>query len=591
MRFLVKTDQQHKYYLCENPDEIIIASKTEEVIPAIQRIEDMQKQGYYLAGWISYEAATAFDSRHQVLSNNDFPLVLMMASKNIKEVYLKDLKAYERSHICHSLEPHINQEEYEESCSKVLDYIYEGDIYQANYSFRCDAKLNCHPFEMFQKLENEHPVPYSIYVETDDWQIISQSPELFLEKRHQKITSKPMKGTIKRELTYEADEQNRQALSEDRKSQAENVMIVDLMRNDISRICKLDSVKVPELFTSTRYHSLHQLTSTVVGELKDDIGLVEILKATFPAGSITGAPKIRSMEIISELEKDGRRLYTGSAGIFLPGGDFILNVCIRTLLCQSEKALLGIGSGIVADSAKTLEWEECLLKSRFLNPKRRHTEVFETMLWNGHLQYFEDHINRLENTCEYFLIPFDRTEVLKLLNEKLFELDTKDLHRVRLAIKIDGTIDLKIIPLDFAGWEKEPLKLVISSEKTDSESPYQYHKTDNRELYNSEYKKALEAGFDEALFLNEKEELSEGAITNIFIQKDDKWFTPPISSGILNGTWRKNLIPALNAEEKDLTLNDLKTADDIIIGNSVKMRGQVGSIEFDGKTVWKLKEQ
>ena len=591
MRFLVKTDQQHKYYLCENPDEIIIASKTEEVIPAIERIQKMQKQGYYLAGWISYEAATAFDSRHEVLTSNDFPLVLMMASKNIKEVYLKDLKDYHRSHICHSLEPHINQEEYEESCSKVLDFIYEGDIYQANYSFRCDAKLNCHPFEMFQKLENEHPVPYSIYVETDEWQIISQSPELFLEKRHQTISSKPMKGTLKRELTYEADEQNRQALSEDRKSQAENVMIVDLMRNDLSRICKLGSVKVPELFTSTRYHSLHQLTSTVVGELKDNVGLVDILKATFPAGSITGAPKIRSMEIISELEKDGRRLYTGSAGIFLPGGDFILNVCIRTLLCQSEKALLGIGSGIVADSAKTLEWEECLLKSRFLNPKRRHTEVFETMLWNGHLHYFEDHINRLQNSCEYFLIPFNRKEVMEKLNKTLFELNTKKLHRVRLAIKIDGSIELKIIPLDFPGWKKEPLKILISSEQTDSKSPYQYHKTDNRELYNSEFKKAQKAGYDEVIFFNENNELSEGAISNIFIQKDDKWFSPPISSGILNGTWRKNLIPALEAEEKTITMDDLKSAEDIIIGNSVKMRGQVGLIQLGNEIVWEMKEK
>ncbi|MCM8542051.1 MAG: bifunctional anthranilate synthase component I family protein/class IV aminotransferase, partial [Lentisphaeraceae bacterium] len=445
---------------------------------------------------------------------------------------------------------------------------------------------NCHPYEMFQKLENEHPVPYSIYVETDEWQIISQSPELFLEKRQQQISSIPMKGTVKRELTFSADEQSRQALSQDRKSQAENVMIVDLMRNDLSRICNLDTVKVPELFTSTRYHSLHQLTSKVVGELKDDVSLVEILSSTFPAGSITGAPKIRAMEIISELEKDGRRLYTGSAGIFLPGGDFILNVCIRTLLCQNEKALLGIGSGIVADSAKTLEWEECLLKSRFLNPKRRHTEAFETMLWNGHIHYFEDHINRLQDTCEYFLIPFDRTEVLGTLNKSLYELKTKEAHRVRLAVKLDGTIDLKIFPLDYTGWDKKALKLKISTRKTNSTSPYQYHKTDYREHYNSEYKQAVEEGFDEVIFFNDKDNLSEGAITNIFICKDKKWFTPPIDAGILNGTWRKNLMAPLNAEERTLTLENLKNADDIIIGNSVKMRGQTGKVLKGSHIVW-----
>ena len=586
MKFLVKADQQYKYYLCEDPDEVITAKSTEEVIPAINKIEEMQQAGYYLAGWISYEAASAFDPRHKVIESGDFPLVFMLAAKNIKEVYLKDLKDYERSHICHSLKPHITQSEYEDSCSKVLNYIYEGDIYQANYSFRCDAKLNCHPYEMFQKLENEHPVPYSIYVETDEWQIISQSPELFLEKRWNKLSSKPMKGTIKRELTYSADEKNRQALSEDKKSQAENVMIVDLMRNDISRICQLDSVKVPELFTSTRYHSLHQLTSTVEGTLKDDISLLDIFKATFPAGSITGAPKIRSMEIISELEKDGRRLYTGSAGIFMPGGDFILNVCIRTLLCQNQSALLGIGSGIVADSAKTLEWEECLLKSRFLNPKRRHTEVFETMLWNGRIHFFEDHINRLQDSCEYFLIPFNREEVLSTLNQTLFDLKSKDLHRIRLAIKIDGSIDLKIVLLTYRGWEKEPLKVKISDIKIDSQDPYQYHKTDHRETYNSEYSMALKEGFDEVIFFNEKGELAEGAITNIFICQDGQWLTPPISAGILNGTWRKNLLDPIEASEKTLTLDDLKNAEDIIIGNSVRMRGQVGKVSTSSDIVW-----
>ena len=589
MKFIVKADQRHKYYVCENPEQVIVAHKVDEVIPAIRKIESMQNEGYFLAGWISYEAATAFDKRHRVLTNNDFPLVLMMASKEVKEINLKDLNGYERSHICHSLSPHINQQEYEESCSKVLDYIFEGDIYQANYSFRCDAKLNCHPFEMFQKLENEHPVPYSIYVETDDWQIISQSPELFLNKSGQKISSMPMKGTAKREFTYADDENSRRKLSEDRKSRAENVMIVDLMRNDISRICKLESVKVPELFRSTRYHSLHQLTSTVEGELKDGINLVDIFKATFPAGSITGAPKIRSMEIISELEKDGRRLYTGSAGIFLPGGDFILNVCIRTLLCQNQDALLGIGSGIVADSAQTLEWEECLLKSRFLNPKRRHTEVFETMLWNGHIHYFEDHINRLQDSCEYFLIPFDRTKVLEKLNESLFNLKSKDFHRVRLAVKIDGSIDLKIARLDCKGWEKEPLKVKLSEKSTDSQSPYQYHKTDYRELYNEEFSQALKEGFDEVIFLNEKGKLSEGAISNIFIQLNGQWYTPPISAGILNGTWRKNLIEVIEATEKPLTLNDLKKADDIIIGNSVRMRGQVGEIYLKKKVIWTKK--
>ncbi len=586
MKFVVKIDQGDQYFICENPEFEIVAGKISEVIPALQKVEALQKQGFYVAGWISYEAATAFDSRQKVLESRDFPLVYFLASKTVKKITLSELKQYERNHICHSLQPHISQNEYEDSCSKVLHYIYEGDIYQANYSFRCDAKLNCHPFAMFQKLENEHPVPYSIYVESPQWQIISQSPELFLKKSGTRLLSQPMKGTASRELTYAADENARQKLRNDQKSQSENVMIVDLMRNDFGKICQLGSVKVPELFISTRYHSLHQLTSLVEGELLPNLSLLEILKATFPAGSVTGAPKIRAMEIIAQLEKDGRRLYTGSAGIFFPDGDFILNVCIRTLVCKNQQALLGIGSGIVADSAQNLEWEECLLKSRFLNPKRRHTEIFETMLWWQHIHYLEEHLIRLEDSCDYFLIPFNRQKILEMLNEKVFDLAPDMPHRLRLAVKLNGEIELKITPLEYRGWKNPQLKIKLSDQIIDSSSPYQYHKTDYRELYNAEYSLAIKEGYDEVIFLNEFGKLAEGAVTNIFLKIESQWITPPISAGILNGTWRQNLLAPLKAKEENLSLVELKTAEEIIIGNSVRMRGEVKEIFFKNQLIW-----
>jgi len=350
---------------------------------------------------------------------------------------------------------------------------------------------------------------------------------------------------------------------------------------------------VPRQFSSQRFHSLHQLVSEVTGQLRQNVKLEDILSATFPAGSITGAPKIRAMEIIEELEADGRKAYTGSVGIFEPGGDFTLNVGIRTLTCHTQsdgvQAELGIGSGVVVNSKQALEWRECLLKSEFLNFRQRHTQVFETVLWQGEFLWLDAHLRRLEQSCQYFLIELDPDEVTIQLQqlEKSF---TSNSYRVRLAINVAGGIDIKSEKKVTTGWGKTRLKVLLSGECVDSDSRYQYHKTDYRPLYDEGYKAAIAAGFDEIIFLNQHGDLAEGAISNVFIRSGSEWQTPPVSAGVLAGIWREHFLAEMQAKEKTINVEALQAADEMMLGNSLRLAGSVGEIWFNDARIWTNKE-
>ncbi|MCM8534229.1 MAG: aminodeoxychorismate synthase component I [Lentisphaeraceae bacterium] len=580
MKFLVKDPTDNKYFYADCCEKVLVANEVREVKTVLGEVEKLQSENYWLAGWVSYEASPAFDVHHKVISSKKrLPLAYFMAVKDVKKLSLVELIEIEAQVPVKEVVPHISKEEYEKACSDVLAYIHDGEIYQANYSFRSHFKLKSSALSFFLNMEKQHPVPYSFFMDTDEWQVISQSPELFLERQGKALLSKPMKGTVKRALDFATDEKLRVELTEDEKSRAENVMIVDLMRNDMSRVCELNSIKVPQLFQADRYASLHQLISTVSGEVRKETSLVDIFDATFPAGSITGAPKIRSMEIIAELEKEGRGLYTGSAGIFKPRKDFTLNVCIRTIVSKDGQAELGIGSGIVADSAQSLEWEECLLKSSFINFRKKHSEVFETMLWEkGEVLYFEEHIQRLKNSCEYFLMSFVESEVRQFIQERTKSCDPARKYRLRLSIGVLGKVILNVVEQTSASEWSEKLRVLLSSETLDSQDVYLYHKTDCRELYNKAFKQAKVDGFDEVLFLNEKGELCEGAISNVFIKVDGKWFTPPTSSGLLPGTWRLAQLVGLDATEKVLYLEDLRQAEQIMIGNSVRLGANVNEV-------------
>ena len=545
--------------LFREPLKRISATTIEEVIPALAELQQLC-QSYYAVGYVSYEAAPAFDGALKV-KKGSWNLLDFYVYETEPEIF----KCTEREvKLAESVQPELSEAHYLSDLKKVLDYIYDGDIYQANYTFRANLPEINQPFELFQQLQRKHPVPYAAFLQFDDKSIISISPELFLEKNGSHLFSKPMKGTAPRKPAFDVDQSQKAFLQSDPKNRAENLMIVDMVRNDFSRICRPGTVKVDPLFHVDSYETVHQMVSTVHG--KTTASLSDIFKALFPAASITGAPKVRAMEIIDELEDSAREVYCGAVGCITPGGDFCFNVPIRTILCETTRSRLGIGSGVVADSKPILEWEESLLKSRFVFHHRPEFEVFETLVWEPGMGFSDltAHFDRMKCSQEWFGRPFPE-DPCKFLPESL---ETR--QRVKLIIDSDGVIRFECVPLDCTGWGKAAVQLHISKVPVSSEELFLYHKTTQRKRYDEAFCSAKAQGFDEVLFFNEKGQLTEGAISNIFIRVDKVWKTPALSCGLLPGIERGKLLKTLNAETAEIGLDELKSAEEIMICNSVR---------------------
>ena len=569
-----------KWGLFHDPIEILTAISSESIVSNIVKLEQYISKGYYAAGFISYEAAPVFDSAYKVKDIGSFPFCWFAIYDKAPEI--RDFPQSDYTLPEHFLSPQITKECYENSIDKILNYISNGDIYQANNTIRAFGERIESPEKLFLSLIDSHPVPYSCYINTGDQRIVSISPELFLEKNGDKIASYPMKGTASRSPEKYIDDIIAEELSKDEKNCAENVMIVDMVRNDFGKICKAGTIKVDPLFHVDTYQTLHQMISKVYGELKDNITLFDILASTFPASSITGAPKIRAMEIIEELECSPRKIYTGSMGCFMPNMDFCLNVAIRTLICSNSNTELGIGSGIVSDSTSHSEWDECILKSEFASHKTPSFKMLETILYtyNDGFSFLDEHLARIKDSQQYFGRPYFLGKMENALSKVKIELSTCSIARarVRLLLDKDGNVATEWSELEDVGWGREKLSITLSQERVDSHNIFLYHKSTNREFYNNHYKDALNKNIDEVIFLNERSEITEGAISNIFIKKDDVWITPPVSCGLLAGIWRASMIKELNAIEKAFSIDELKSADKIIIGNSVRGLGQVCKI-------------
>jgi para-aminobenzoate synthetase/4-amino-4-deoxychorismate lyase len=410
---------------------------------------------------------------------------------------------------------------------------------------------------------------------------MSFSPELFFKKEDTSCTVRPMKGTISRGLTPEADAQLKDFLRHDPKNCSENIMIVDLLRNDLGRVCRQGSVNTESLFDVETYETLHQMTSTINGTISDEAGLEDIFHSLFPCGSVTGAPKIRTMEIIHELESAPRDIYTGAIGFITPAREMKFNVPIRTLLLAGNKGEMGIGSGVVYDSDPEKEWEECQLKGRFLSNPSPAFQLIETILWQPDSGYWllDEHLERLENSAAYFGFHFNRRTIIGKLLERAGDFATVP-QRVRLTLDKDGTIALSASTCTFQPMTTLPERAAaealpcarFANETADMNSPYIYHKTTRRDLYDRERKKAMEDGCLEVLFANARGEVTEGSITNIFILQEGKILTPPLDSGLLNGVFRRYFLKncPLPIEEKILLPKDLEQAEAVYLGNSVR---------------------
>jgi len=461
-----------------------------------------------------------------------------------------------------------SKEKYIAAVEQIKHHIAEGNTYQVNYTTRLDFTFSGSPIALYGALRSEQPTAYSALMKYGDTWILSLSPELFFRIDGSLITSRPMKGTMRRGRTTAEDEELAHTLQHDVKNRAENLMIVDLLRNDIGRIAETGSVAVPELLTVEKYRSVLQMTSTITGKLRRSVRFSDIIEALFPCGSVTGAPKHRTMQIIRELEDSPRGIYTGAIGMIKPGGDAVFNVPIRTVEMRGDRSSMGIGSGIVWNSDPAEEYEECLLKAQFLTNRHKPIELIESLRYERGYCRLEMHIHRLFDSARYFDIPADGENIKNALHRVEKKFDKNSIYKVRLLLKEDGGIE--------TGYEKippvieQPVRLKICSTPTDSNDRFLFHKTNRRELYITEYNIAQKEGYFDVLFQNERGQITEGAITNLYIKKNDVLFTPPVSCGLLNGVFRQMLLAEGKAEEKVMTLEEIAIAGELYVSNSVR---------------------
>jgi len=558
----------HKYCIANTPDEVDIKLK---------EIEKYSRLGYYAAGYFSYEVGYLFSSRTYNLLNKENPAPLLYLGIFEKKLEVDD-EVFEAALEKYTHEKHSNitncylnmsKNHYLDQLKKVKQHIFDGNTYQINYTLKYKFEHSGSSLKLYSDLRKRQKVEYGAFLNFPDITIISRSPELFVKKQGEYIYTKPMKGTCKRGSTPEEDLVNFEFLSSDEKSRAENVMIVDLLRNDLSRISQKNSVKTTDLFEVQTYETLHQMVSTVSAKIDKDLPLSLLLKEIFPCGSITGAPKIRTMEIIHDLEIEARGVYTGAIGYINPDNNLCFNVPIRTLMLSNDgNGEMGIGSGVIADSDLESEYEECLLKGKFFTQNSDTFDLIECFLHNSSgYQYLEQHLQRLSNSANKLDFQLNR----KLLEEELMEKSNslKGSFKVRVILHKSGKYNIEYIPIV----EDNKSKLITLSSK--NVFPYNWmlkFKTTNRSLYNEEYQKYINKGYYDVIFTNDKNEITEGSFNNIFICKNDKWYTPPVECGLLPGIKRQQLLSstAINAQEKILFIDDLKSADEIFLTNSVR---------------------
>ncbi|HRN88894.1 aminodeoxychorismate synthase component I [Hyphomicrobium sp.] len=566
--------------LFSNPKEIVSAMTPDEVGPALARLEAAAAEGLHAAGFFAYELGYVLESKIRDLlpEGRNVPLLwfgLYDAPRAMSEAEVDHwLGTHTKSgsYQFTSVTTAWSQEEYEARFAAVQEKIRAGDIYQLNLTFKARFRLEGSPLTFYRDMRRRQRVAYAGIVDTGEVTVLSASPELFIEKDDRVVSTRPMKGTAPRAGTPEADAEARRVLSTDVKQRAENLMIVDLMRNDLGRIAEVGSVGVTDLFTVETFRTLHQMTSGVEATLKEGLGLGDLVRAIFPPGSVIGAPKIRAMELIRDYETEPRGVYCGAIGHITPGGAALFNVAIRTpVIFRGGQGEMGIGSGVVYDSVGAKEYAECLLKMKFLTDPPKSFELIETLLYESGKGFWllEGHLERLKASAAYFGYAHDERAVREALDRAVDGRPEARL-RVRLLLAEDGAVSVTVAeqPAQAAG---TAMRYAISDTRVDSANPFLFHKTTRRELYDREWQHYADTkGADEVLYLNERGELAEGSRTNIFIERDGKLLTPPLSSGLLPGVLRRDLILQGKAAEAVLTLDDLERADAVYVGNSVR---------------------
>ncbi len=570
------------------PEKILRTERIEKVLPALAEAE---RSGLFAAGFVSYEAAPAFDTALQTHPADGVPLLclgLFHAPELLDDIEEAPDARFELG----ELKPSVSKEQFSAAIDEIKEQIADGATYQVNYTYRLHADFSGDAWAFFYELVKGQKTEHAAYIETDDFSICSASPELFFSLNAGTIVARPMKGTAKRGRTLAEDWKQAEALRHSEKDRAENIMIVDMIRNDIGRVAALGSVETVSKYDVEKYPTVWQMTSTVCGKLKteerkereagshlcglSDLGvktISDVMKALFPCASITGAPKAKTMEIIRALECSPRRIYTGSIGFITPKGEACFNVAIRTALIQNGQLEFGVGGGIVWDSDAESEYEETLTKARVLTQPRPEFQLLETMLWEPESGIFllDEHLQRLGKSAAYFDIPLDMHAVF----HNLTNLGDERL-RVRLLVSRDGNSEIQTFPI--GGAQASAPAVAITPKPVDSQNVFLFHKTTHREVY-----AAAKADFpdcDDVILWNEKGEITESSMANVVIRKDGKLITPPVECGLLAGTFRAHLLKSGEIEEGIVALDDLKRAEAVWLINSVRKWQRVSDLLY-----------
>jgi para-aminobenzoate synthetase/4-amino-4-deoxychorismate lyase len=566
--------------LFKDPVDIISCSNKSDVDDCLRRLDKAVLNGFYAAGFLSYELGLYFQEI-PFDKKTDFPLFLFGIFSSCEKIPLEKLES--SSPLANNTDPFsvenrsysISADTYNNDIKYIKEHIKAGNTYQVNYTFKHNFDFEGSSLRLFDHLRKTQDVPYAAFIDTGRWSIASLSPELFFRRKDNEMIVRPMKGTMKRGKNEEEDFLNEKTLAGSGKNRAENIMIVDLLRSDLGRISETGSVKSSNLFDVEKYRTVFQMTSTIRSRLKKGIAWKEIFENIFPSGSVTGAPKKRTMEIIAETEKEPRDIYTGSIGYIAPGGNAQFNVAIRTILIDNlnGKSAMGIGSGVIYDSLAEKEYKESLLKGAFLTNSNFAAEfdLIETMLWeNGEYFLLDLHMKRLKKSVRYFSYSLDENAVKLELKKASASFNYTKKYRVRLLLNNSGECKVSANLLSVSA--EKSVRIAISNKRTDRSNAFFYHKTTNRDLYDNEYAKYSKEDFFDIVFMNEEGEITEGAISNIIIQNGKNWWTPPVSSGLLGGVYREYLLKGeeIPLKEKALRLEDLLEADAIFLINSVR---------------------
>jgi para-aminobenzoate synthetase / 4-amino-4-deoxychorismate lyase len=555
------------------PLGVISADTPKDVPAALGALETVREMGLHAAGYFSYELGYCLEPKLEprLPIRRDVPLLWFGVFDAPEKIEVNHLDAA-FEHWCQgrayagALRYEWSESEYRKRFERVRALIEAGDLYEANLTFRAAFPFVGDPMALFRILRDRSAAPYGAYVYDGQRHILSLSPELFFHLSQGVITTRPMKGTAARKRDRHEDLEAREALFESKKDRAENLMIVDLLRNDLSRISQIGTVTVDDLFAVETYPTVHQMVSTVSGQVMSGISVRDIVHALYPCGSITGAPKIRAMEVIHSVEGHPRGIYCGAIGYFGPDFEAQFNVAIRTLTIAGHSGTLGIGGAVVHDSVSDGEYAESLLKARYMEMSYKPLELIETLRHTPEEGYVRQnlHLARMRRSAEFFHIDFDETAAIAAMDGATAE--AKGPVRVRLSLAETGRFACTIEPLpkNVVAWT-----YVISPKRISSTDLFAQHKTNQRDLYDREYARLTNlVGCDEVLFVNERGEVAEGRRTNVFVKKDGVLITPPLSCGSLDGCLRHEMVEKGLAVEGILKPEDL--CGEIYLGNSMR---------------------